>query len=69
MSDVELVPFRPHFDLDELRSLQKAMVDLSRFVGGVGFSARASGAYREYRHWKDRLDSLIAEYAEYEEES
>jgi hypothetical protein len=56
----------PRFSISELRELRKALNGALLYVGPVGFSEHASSTWREAKHWKDRIDSLIAEAEEYE---
>lgn len=59
--------WRPHFGLDELRELRKALSGALMYVGPVAISEHATAAWRDAKHWLDRVDSLIAEFAEYDE--
>ncbi len=67
--DVTALPLEaPYFVLQELRNLRKALNGAMTYVAPVGLSEHATATWREAKSWQDRLDSLIEEYEEWEQE-
>lgn len=65
MSDLEY----PRFSIEELRELRRTLNSMSQWLPVAAPSEHLRGVLKNYRCWRDRLGSLIAESEEFEAEA